>query len=737
MKNDKDKAHSNRDNKGNSKLCCLYTNARSVVNKRDELELYLTEEKPDIVAITETWLNNDIEDSELNAAGYAVVRKDREKGDKTKGGGVLILVKTEHVVTTRSDIRGDKFEESVWCNVGSGANKILIGCCYRAPNSGQESDKDLIELLKVVSQENVVVMGDFNFPDIKWNCEEQLDDSHFFLKCLNDNFMHQKVTKATRGDNILDLILVTNENIVEDIKIGEPLACSDHNILRFDIKINGEKRCRAKRVIYDYFKADYSHIRHQVRERNRARQEIESDDVETAWEEFKSVLTSIRDKDIKQRVAKNGNCCWMTRKVIQMRRAKVKAWRKYRDSNGNAQMYNDYKAKLTTANKAVREAKKDFERKLAQDIKKNSKSFFKYVNGKRNVGNPVGPIRDEGGDLETEDGRCANILNNYFGKVFTREDCISIPEPVKYFKENIEEELKVFDITVDEVEKKLADLNVNKSPGSDGLHPKLLFELRKEIAMPLTSIYNKSIKQGIVPGDWKYAEVTPIFKKGNKNEVSNYRPVSLTSISCKVLESLIKDRIVIHCEKFKLIRDSQHGFVKGKSCLTNLIDFFEEVTKELDNGKSVDVIYLDFAKAFDKVPHKRLLKKIEAHGIGGKLLGWIENWLTGRTQAVRLNGTLSEIVDVISGVPQGSVLGPLLFTIFINDIDEGILSKLNKFADDSKLCRGIQNNEDRDLLSLDLEKLYKWSVDWQMMFNVDKCVVVHLGNNNEQEKYHA
>ena len=201
------------------------------------------------------------------------------------------------------------------------------------------------------------------------------------------------------------------------------------------------------------------------------------------------------------------------------------------------------------------------------------------------------------------------------------------------------------------------------------------------------------------------------------------------------MESVIKNSILKHLDKHSLIKDSQHGFTKGRSCLTNLIDFMEVVTDILDDGDPVDVIYLDFAKAFDKVPYERLFKKLRSHGIDGKISGWIRDWLTGRRQKVGINRNYSEWQNVISGVPQGSVLGPLLFLIYINDLDEGIVSKLGKFADDTKMCRGINNINEVEILQQDLQKIYQWSIDWQMLFNIDKCTVIHLGKNNKQHKY--
>ena len=330
----------------------------------------------------------------------------------------------------------------------------------------------------------------------------------------------------------------------------------------------------------------------------------------------------------------------------------------------------------------------------------------------------------------------ADQLDKYFVSVFTKEDLTNVPEPDKIFVGSIiNEGLNKIEINEELVYKKLAEINVNKCIGVDDLHPKLLYELRDELVKPLCVLFNLSLETGSLPQDWRDANVTPLFKKGSKSMAANYRPISLTSKIGKILESIIKDNIVNHLEKFNLIRDSQHGFRKGRSCLTNLLDFMETVTQYLDVGQPVDLVYLDFAKAFDKVPFVRLFKKLESHGIGGKLLEWIRQWLNCRRQRVSVNKTFSEWDEVTSGVPQGSVLGPILFLIYINDIDLGLISKLSKFADDSKLCKNICLDSDRDDLQQDLDKLNDWSQQWQMQFNVEKCSVIHLGHKNKQYNY--
>ena len=217
------------------------------------------------------------------------------------------------------------------------------------------------------------------------------------------------------------------------------------------------------------------------------------------------------------------------------------------------------------------------------------------------------------------------------------------------------------------VAKKIKAMKDNESPGVDGIPPKLLMERVEEISISLARVFNLSLKEGVVSFEWKEANIIPLFKKGSKNKSENYRPVNLTSVICKLLERLIKDHMVDFLVRHKLLNSSQHGFLKARSCLTNMLCFLEEITKWTDKGSPENIIYLDVQKASDKVPHQRLLLKLKAHGIRDGIINWIEQWLTDRRQHVVVEGNWK---SVLSGVPKGSLLRPLLFLIYINDLDD-------------------------------------------------------------------
>ena len=278
--------------------------------------------------------------------------------------------------------------------------------------------------------------------------------------------------------------------------------------------------------------------------------------------------------------------------------------------------------------------------------------------------------------------------------------------------------------------KKLTNLTIGKSPGPDTMHPRVLKEVAPTFFKALKLIFDMSLKNEVIPEEWENSLVSAIHKKGSKLLVSNYRPISLTCIACKVLESLIRDHIMSYFLSNKLFSAKQFGFITCRSTMLQLLNLIDQWTKYLEDGGQIDVIYTDFEKAFDKVPHRRLLSKLSTYGINGVIINWIKCFLCNRRQRVRINGIFSDWTAVSSGIPQGTVLGPILFVIYINDLPQ-VCDNLFLFADDAKLYRHIQDINGSQCLQKFCQQIYDWSEQWLMRLNTDKCKLLTIARKKD------
>ena len=346
----------------------------------------------------------------------------------------------------------------------------------------------------------------------------------------------------------------------------------------------------------------------------------------------------------------------------------------------------------------------------------------------------VGPIKRQDNSLCHEGKEMAETFNKHYASVFTKENPVlpSVEPPLSG------PQMADIQFTPNIVAEVLKHVKNSSSPGPDEISQRILKEVADEVSHPLCILYNKSVKSGILPSDWKSANVVPIFKNGSKTEPVNYRPISLTSVVVKIMERVIKEKMMKHLTSNKLIGSSQHGFMPKKSTSTNLVTYMDYITKNLDKGDPVDVLYLDFAKAFDKVPHNRLIQKLKRYNLSDETLKWIEAWLSNRKQRVLLNGTYSDWLDVTSSVVQGSVLGPILFIMFIDDIDTCLMNHsgfISKFADDTKLAKVVKDAETAAEMQIIIRNLEEWCKTWGMDFNIKKCCIMHFGYNNPKFEY--
>lgn len=697
------------------------------------------ESNPDIIAITEIKAKRQasIEIAEYSIPGYTLFINSKPLR------GVALYLRDNLNAVECVEMNSFDFQEAVWCSfISKQKEKVLIGCVYKSPNSTDENVQNMFNMLKspkLNKYDKVCIVGDFNFSTVSWQGSWTSTKDEQFKECIRDAYLHQMVVNPTRRrlgqrPTLDDLVLVNDEGFVSDITHHSPLGKSDHDILIFCLYVEEDSHDTDDTERFDLSKGNYEKMRKEFE--GVIWNELHLEDVEGCWLKIRTEILESMHRNI-PKIRANGNPkkgvkpVWSTSKVFKSVQRKHSLFKKYLASQSS----NDYKRYLAKRNECkavVRKAKRDFEKKLARNCKDNPKQFWRYVQSKTKSSTGISPLdMGDGNLIDTDDGK-ANVLNKFFASVFIKEEEMEDDLMVNVAYKSKGVLLSDVVITPLAVKEKLSKLCVNKAQGPDGIPPRVLKELSIQLANPLSILFNKSIEVGKIPEDWKKADVVAIFKKGTRSDPGNYRPVSLTCVLCKVLETFVRDVIVQFMTDQLLYSGSQHGFRKNRSCVTQLLEVMEKLTEFFEYGDPVDMIYLDFRKAFDSVPHKRLLCKMEQYGITANVHSWVEGFLSGRMQRVRCGKVFSSYERVLSGIPQGSVLGPILFTIFINDIVDNVESNCRIFADDTKVFNKAQNSR---ILQEDIFRLQDWTNKWKLFFNTSKCHVMHMGKNNPSLSY--
>ena len=538
---------------------------------------------------------------------------------------------------------------------------------------------------------------------------------------------------------MLDLVFVNDDFAVSGVVVGPPFSTSDHNSVSFRLVYlvssalkSSQSRYRfdaenLKLICDDLSFVDWSSI-------------FYTTDLETVWSNFSStILNSVHkfaDKiSVTPPIASGKSYPKSIKKLLSRKRILGRSWQ---SNKNNVHLGCKHREIARECRLSIINYYANIETNIVNSNKIGS--FYNYANKKLSCKSGIGALRDGSGQLITNPIMQANCFNDFFASVFSVDNGIT-PQPKQRSVDNVS--LNSIYFSTGDVLRILKRLNVKSAGGPDYLSPILLKNIAPSIASPLASMFELFFVNSFIPHIWKLSHVKPIFKKGDSSSVSNYRPISLTCTCCKIMESVIHDQLLSYLHTNNLISKNQHGFLARKSTGTNLLDCFQDWQLSIKNRKLIDIVYLDFQKAFDSLVHSKILVKLASYGIGYELLTWIQTFLTGRSQRVVIEGLLSDPIPVNSGVVQGSVLGPLIFILFINDITDCLdCSEVNPtscsiFADDLKLYCSYDSVHNNPSLVNTIKNIEMWSCQWQLKINPDKSILLHVGNTLRDRSEYA
>ena len=717
----------------------LTVNCCSVMRNRSEFTAALEYIKPDLICGTESWLRgikpgkdperNCIKTSEAFPESLTVHRNDRSSGI---GGGVFTASREGLLMDAQPKLTTDC--EIVWSKVLMKNKKDLYLGSFYMPHRNLNDIKKLEDSITQLTQNNkdkhIILAGDMNCPNIDWETltvqkgAADRDVQQALLDFSIEHNLTQVHCQPTRYNNLLDLVFTNNPSIV---KISSSIpGISDHAMVVTDIDIIPKYIRQKPRNFFIFSKADWNNI---SKEATTLSDEIVSSSkhVQELWDSFKDGIFDIMQRNIPSKTSKKRKSVpWFNRDLKRRVKRKSRLYKHAKKTN----QWEPFKIFQKDCKKAFKKAEilyiNDTIQKGLDD--NNTKPFWRYVKSRRQDSVGVAPLK-EMGQLLNDSKDKAQILVDQFKSVFTQHKNDSfLPEVKKKAKTPI----PPIRITTQGVEKLLNNINTSKATGPDKISNIMLKTCASQLAPALRTIFQRSIDTGKLPADWLNANVSPVFKKGDVHLPENYRPVSLTCVSCKLLEHIICKHILDHLEKNKILTPLNHGFRSGYSCETQLVTTVHDLLQQHDIGAQIDMAILDFSKAFDTVPHDKLLHKMKSYGVDGTINDWLRDFLTNRSMQVVVDGEESDSVTVDSGVPQGTVLGPLLFLCHINDLPDSVKSSVRLFADDCLLYRRISTIQDQIKLQDDLQSLEQWAETWDMRFNAKKCFIMSIN----QKKSH-
>ena len=701
----------------------------------------------DIVLLSETWLQDQYKDTEIVPNGWSIFRKDRTRRNienDERGGGVIIAIKDSLTCTpiNLSLAANAKFD-IIACKIQLPGKTIYIGCFYIPPNSNREQYELLANVFQdlyneINSSDDLFLYGDSNLRNVEWlpsDFDDHLydpvnihDEFQTFLTTVQSLGLYQINNLTNTSGNVLDTIftnVISNFTLKEAILKLTSKTSIHHRILNLEYIYSDAKHHinNDKTYVFDYDNADYASINNDIN--NLVINEADYDINEYA-NKLNLALKGIIEKHVPKKLITKLSCPVHFDKSLRiLRNKRNKAFKKYKLTNTN-QDYETFLALSTQFKNQEDEAIELHKQKVILSSTDNPKQFWNFINEKRKgTGYPLSMHSDS----ETSDNPqdTANLFANHFKSVF--QNPLNVDESSYNYIPINNSSLSDLQLDLNDVKSALSNIDPSKGAGPDDLHPKFLKNTANTLSVHLTRLFNASLRQGIFPDCWKAANITPIFKSGDKSDISNYRGISILSSVSKIFEKLVLERI--NYILAPLICKNQHGFGKGRSTTTNLTEYCSFLRQKLAVGCQVDSIYTDFSKAFDKVDHGLLLFKLYKLGIRGSVLSWIKSYLHDRTQVVKFQDRFSYPMKVTSGVPQGSVLGPLLFAIFINDIQSVIKDcQISMYADDLKIFKIINNEMDALTLQQGINSLSSWCRLNGMCLNAGKCSIISFSRSN-------
>lgn len=719
-------------------------------NKLNDFHVHINSNNYDLIALCETWLNNNTPNSLLDCNNnFTIVRKDRA----TRGGGLCLFISKSFTTKIFEVVIPDAYKslEILAVDLICDMVKTRVILLYRPPGYSYENNVLLVSALEYLSPRNykVVILGDFNLPSIDWTTSNFSASPQTSCLCeyIQNNGLHQIINFPTREQNILDLVFVSDVLSVYNVTAAPPISSSDHNCVVIqmffcdvnnasnNVRLNDYDNCHERNFYYCFKRADWHSLIYYLNCIDWITAFASCLSIDDYWQCFYDILSNGIDMFVPKKITgtsskrrKNIKYPFSIRKLLNK---KTSAWRSYSNFRTTTLKAN-YKKLVSECQNAIKTYSISCENHLIKNG--NLGSFYKFVNSKTSVRTGIPPLMNTTGAIISDDFEKAELLNTFFASVFTKDDGI-LPSNACAAQHNLPHGGICCTPTL--VIKAISKMKGSSSSGDDNLPALVYKKIAHYVAFPLNTIFNVSLSTSKIPKAWKSAVVTPVFKKGLSRDPSNYRPISLTSAACKILESIISDNINEHLSLNSLLSKHQHGFLKKRSTTTQLLQCCNVWHVNQASKNQTDVIYLDFAKAFDSVVHAKLLYKLECYGITGLALNWIKEFLSNRTQRVKVGSSLSTYSQVTSGVPQGSILGPLLFLIFINDICDiiGNNVEIKLFADDVKLFFKITDNSSHSKIQSCLDNISQWCNDWQLKISPSKCAVLTIGKKHSDFCY--